>query len=241
METSRADSFVRRLLQLASIGQRDVVALQSICAETASHGRGTNLVRQGDRQTVVHIVLKGWAARYKVLENGARQILSYVLPGDFCDARALFWGNADYGTATLTTCDVASIPVAQFRSFLARHPKVERALWAATLAEQAVAQEWLVNIANREAGARIAHLFCELAHRLEQRGLLEEDASCVLPLTQADLADSLGLTSVHVSRTLKRLKEEGLVAMERRLIRLLDPRRLSELSGFDTRYLRLAT
>lgn len=174
-----------------------------------------------------------------MLRDGRRQILGYLLPGDICDLHVTLLGEMDHSIALLTDAEVVAIPAKGLQEVMERHRAIERALWRATLVDEAVLREWLTNLGQREAFSRVGHHLCELWHRMRIIGQVDEDEQFDLPLTQEELGDSLGLTAVHVNRVLKRLRDNGLIALKHKRLTLLDPRRLTAVTGFDADYLHL--
>jgi CRP-like cAMP-binding protein len=138
----------------------------------------------------------------------------------------------------LSRATVAVIPKKRMLEVMNDHPRIQRALWWATLVDEAILREWLVNIGQRDAYERVAHLFCELWARLSAVGLAAED-HFTLPLTQEELGDTVGLTAVHVNRTLQRMRAEGLIEFHRKQLTIRDPRRLMDAAGFEPNYLHL--
>jgi CRP-like cAMP-binding protein len=196
-----------------------------------------NIIREGDRPEYIHLVVEGWAARYKLLPDGARQITAFLIPGDFCDLHVTVLGEMDHSIATLTRARVAYVPRDRMEE-LTERPAVARAFWWATLVDEAVLRSWIVNIGRRDAFQSIAHLMCELYVRLRNVGLAD-DHCFDLPLTQEELADTLGLTPVHVNRVLQRMRGDGLIAFKSGALAILDYRRLEEESGFNPNYLHI--
>ena len=197
-----------------------------------------DLIREGDEPRDVQLILEGFACRYKLLADGRRQIMAYLLPGDFCDLHIFILRRMDHSIATLSPCRVAAIPRRRILE-LTERPAIARAPWWATLVDEAVLREWLVNIGARPAEERIAHLLCELLLRLRTVGLAS-GGGYALPITQAEIADTMGLTNVHVNRVLQRLRAEGAITLEERRLVILDVDRLMAFSGFDPNYLHLA-
>lgn len=212
-------------------------AIDDMCADTQEVKDRTDIIRDGDRPEHVHLILEGWAFRYKLLEDGKRQITAFLIPGDFCDLHVAILGEMDHNIGTLTKTRVAYIPH-QAISALLNRPQVARAFWWATLVDEAVLRAWLVNIGQRDAFRGISHLICEMHLRMEQVGLTDGN-SFELPLTQDELGDAMGLTNVHVNRVLRRLNKEGLIASTRGQMSINDVHRLREISDFDDRYLHL--
>ena len=206
---------------------------------TRQVGAGQRIIEQGDRPEDVHLVLSGFACRYKVLRNGKRQIMALLVPGDFCDLHVAILEAMDHGIAALSPCTIADLPRTTILDLTENYPRIARALSWATLLDEAILREWLVNMGQREAHRQLAHLFCELLLRLQMAGIGDANGYR-LQITQEDLADVLGLTSVHVNRTLQSLREEGLIALRNRRLDIPDVERLKAYCDFDPAYLHLA-
>ena len=163
--------------------------------------------------------------------------MALLLPGDFCDLHRAILGQMDHGVATLTTCTLVSIPPERVEEMMSNHC-IARALWWATLVDEAVLREWLVNMGRRQAERRTAHLMCELLHRFRAVAVAEDD-HLKLAMTQEDVADTLGLSAVHVNRTLTTLRRKGLLVWERGVVRSPDWPGLCQFAGFKPDYLHL--
>lgn len=214
------------------------MALLALPHQVRALPAGAHLVRDGERPDHVSILLSGFAHRYKLTGDGARQILSLHVPGEMVDLHNILLGAADHSAQTLTEADVAFVPRQAMAELALSRPGVARALWVDTLADAAIMREWVVNVGRRDSRARVAHLLCELSLRLETAGLAE-GRRYALPMTQEQLADAVGLTSVHVNRVLKQLGEEGLIRRDRRMLAIEDWRGLCEAGDFNERYLHL--
>jgi CRP-like cAMP-binding protein len=169
------------------------------------------------------------SSRYKVTSEGMRQIMAYLVPGDFCDPRPDPEGGTTIGT--ISACRVVKISSCRILDMTER-PALARALWWATLVDEAVLREWLVNIGQREAPERVAHILCELLLLLRAVGLADSD-SYELPITQEELGDTFGLSTVHVNRTLQALRAENLITLKRGHVVILNPDRLFAFSGSE--------
>ncbi len=211
-------------------------AVRELCRETRSVQRGRDIISEGDKPDHVHVIMEGWAARYAVVEDGSRQITAFLLPGDFCDLHVTILGEMDHGIVALTPAKVAYVPHQLMQDLPLERPQLARALWWATLVDEAVLRSWIVNIGRRDAAQRIAHLFCELHARLKLVGLAD-DGAFSLPLTQDVLADALGLTPVHINRMLQRLRSEDLILLKGGELTILNIEGLRKLAGFDPNYL----
>ena len=170
--------------------------------------------------------------------DGGRQILAYLVPGDLCDIHNFVLKTMDHAIGLLSPAKVAFIAPDAMLEIMERHPRVARALWWATLVDEAVLREWLVNLGQREAYERVAHLLAEMWLRLRAVGLAEGD-SFRLPLTQRELGDTTGLTPVSVNRALQRLRAEGLITLEQKELVIHDTQALLNVSDFEPNYLHL--
>ncbi|MCJ2138438.1 Crp/Fnr family transcriptional regulator [Methylobacterium sp. E-066] len=229
-------ALARKLDGLASLTQQDRAALEGLTGYVHAVVRHTVLAEQEGVADHALIVFAGFASRYKRRVSGRRQILAYLVPGDLCDRGALHGYPLDHTIEALTPCRVAKVPRPVYLDLLGRHPRIALAVQRAKLAEEATAREWMVSIGIRSGRERMAHLLCELLERLGAIGQVT-DGQYHLPLTQEDLADALGLTSVHVNRVLQALRRDGLISLRERRLRILAPRRLSQLAEFEAGYL----
>ena len=196
-------------------------------------------ILNGSRPTSVHLIRTGIAGRYTILGDGHRQITAFLVPGDCCDLRALIMGDMDHSVAAFGPCEVAVVPHRRLFAAIEKHPRLGFALWGDTMLDAAIHREWVANVGRRPAYTRIAHLFSEVWFRLKSVGFAHDHASD-LPLTQGDLGDATGLSVVHVNRTIRQLRENGLIRVSKgRVVQLLDRQRLTEVAEFDPAYLRV--
>jgi CRP-like cAMP-binding protein len=241
MTDSRPDAadnpFLRKLEGFGPLPPEDRAALLMVSVHTQSVPAGTDLAREGDPTECVFLILEGMACRYKLRANGVRQIMAYLLPGDTGDLDAVLLKALDHLIGTLSDCEVVRIAPGTIHDLLQR-PAVALALRKATLVDEATAREWLVNVGRRVAIERIAHLLCEVLVRLQVVGRAPEN-TYAWPLTMADLADTTGLTPVHVNRTLGELRQHGLIELEGSRLRILDLPRLKQIAEFRSNYLHL--
>lgn len=179
----------------------------------------------------------GLVGRYKQLRNGARQIVAILVPGDFCEADASLLHAQGHGMVALSDCKVARVPRSTVDEWRRKSPRLSRALESARSVNEAILREWIVNLGVRSATERAAHLFCELHLRLKATQP-EIDDEFDLPLTQGELSEVLGLSVVHVNRTLAALREKRLAEKRYGKVRILDSHGLAEFADFDPGYLR---
>ena len=231
---------VLKLAHGAHLTAEDRSKLEGLVRDTQMVAPRQDLIREGDRPEQVQVILEGFACRYKQLRDGSRQIMALLVPGDFCDLRVAILGEMDHGIATLSACTVARFSRGEVQGMIAGNgsPGLNQALWWASLVDEAVLREWLVGMGRRQADKRMAHLFCELRVRLGVVGLVI-DNGYILSLQQADLADVLGLTTVHVNRVLQTLRTSGLVTLNRKRLSIPDVSQLEAFAEFDPKYLHL--
>jgi len=199
-----------------------------------------DVLREGDGATDCCLLIDGLMQRYKVLPDGRRQILGFHSPGEIPDLFSLHVRRADHNLASVGPCTVALIAHADLHTFLRRYPDIKHLLWRDTLLQAAISQAWIIGLGRRSARARLGHLFCELFCRLAATGLANR-TRCSLRLTQADLGDALGLSTVHIDRSLQELRRDGLLSLESGCLTIHNWNRLSATAGFDPAYLNLAT
>jgi CRP-like cAMP-binding protein len=197
------------------------------------------IVREREVPTHSCVLLSGYAIRHKIVMGGARQIVSVHMRGDVLDLQNSFLGVADHSVQVLTDSLVAFIPRDAVKRLGFERPNIGMAMWHDTLVDGSIFREWIANVGRRAAPARIAHFLCEFSLRLKVAGLGEE-TDYELPMTQEQLADCLGLTSVHVNRTLKALEADSLISRKTsRGITIGDWKKLAEAGDFDSNYLHL--
>src|SRR3954466_1866374 len=205
---------VRKLESVFPLSHAELGAVLALPMHIRELPAGQDIVREGDRPSQCCLLLEGFALRYKVVGDGKRQIMSFHIPGDMPDLLSLHLVRMDHSLATLSRSRLGFISHQNLRRLIQQHPRLGDAFWRETLVDAAVFREWMVGIGRRDARARIAHLVCELVTRLEIAGLAR-DKSIHIPLTQAHIADALGLSTVHVNRVLQMLRAEKLIVWRR--------------------------
>jgi CRP-like cAMP-binding protein len=184
------------------------------------------------------LLVEGFLCRYKMLPDGKRQILSLHVPGDVADLQSLHLAVMDHSLGTLVPSRAAFITHEALRGIIRAYPEIADAFWRDTLIDAAIFREWIVNVGSREAYARLAHLICELFCKLHAVGLTDGN-TFYLPITQAELGDATGLSTVHVNRSLMQLRADGLITLERGRCTIRDHGRLRDAGTFDPAYLHL--
>lgn len=210
--------------------------LRAAMVETAKFKAGEIIVPEDQEVSFSSLLVDGFACRTKYLKDGERQIMEIDVPGDFVDLHSYPLERLDHSVTALTPCTIAKLPHKKITELIRSNPRLARILWFATMIDASIHREWLISIANRSALERLAHLFCEIYHRLRVVELTD-GLSYRFPLTQSELGEALGLTAVHISRTLKQLREMKLVTFHHRVVNIMDLERLKEVAGFDPAYL----
>jgi CRP-like cAMP-binding protein len=230
---------IRKLERLAHLEETDRQAIQALPARIETHPAHSVVVKDGARATHCTLLIGGFACRHKEMRDGTGQIVSFHLAGDILDLQHLFLRHSDHAVRTLSPATVARVAAQDLRALAAARPRVAEALWRDALIDASIAREWVMNIGRRGALARIAHLLCEYAARREAAGLGSPERFD-LPMTQEQIGDATGLTSVHVNRKLHDLEEMGVIARDRRDLHIRDWPRLMRIGDFDPAYLHLA-
>ncbi len=229
---------VSKLAQWIPMGRREQEALFALPYRVINLRPQEHLIREGDKPQHSCLMLSGFSIRHKIAGNGGRQIFSIQMKGDLADLQNSLLGIADHNLQALTKVEAALIPVEAVLEIAFSYPKIGRAMWHETLVDGSIFREWTLNVGRRDARTRTAHLLCEFALRLEVAGLGER-CRYVLPMTQEQLADALGLTSVHTNRTLMSLSSDGLITRTNRSVSIENWPGLIEAGDFDPAYLHL--
>ncbi|WP_185982678.1 Crp/Fnr family transcriptional regulator [Aureimonas mangrovi] len=230
---------VAKLLRGHPLPQADRDLLHAVVGAGRSLPPGAEIVNQGDAAQFVHLVLEGLAYRYKLLSNGKRQIIGYLVPGDFCDLYTFVLERMDHSIAARSECVVVRLKEADIAMLMGR-PALTRALWWSSLVDEAILREWLLNVGRREPERRVAHIICELFVRLQAVGHASGN-SFRLPVTQAELADTVGLTTVSVNRALQMMRRAKLISQVGRVITIPDIPALTAFADFNPAYLHFRT
>jgi CRP-like cAMP-binding protein len=238
IQPSPIEPMIRKLGHWVRLDNEDRDALRALPYRLKTVESAQYIVRHGDKPVNSCLLLSGYAYRHKIVANGARQIVSIHMAGDLVDLQNSFLGTADHNVQSLTMSDVALIPREAIRAIAAERPRVGEAMWYDTLVDASVFREWIANVGRRNARMRLAHLLCEFATRFEAAGIYRH-GNFDLPMTQEQLADCTGLTSVHVNRTLKALEGEGLISRTHRSVTIDNWKALARAADFQSDYLHL--
>lgn len=213
-------------------------AIRSMMGEVREYPRGRTFIHAGERIDYSTLLVSGLICRYKDLKGGERQISELHVPGDFADVHSYVLKRLDHNIMTLTACRVVMVPHDRLRAVTEAFPNLAYIYWFSTALDAAIHREWVLSLGRRSAVARLAALFCELQVRLELVGLAD-DRGFEFDVNQMELGECLGLTPVHVNRTLKQLREQRLVTFRDRRVDLHDLTGLRQLAEFDPSYLYL--
>ncbi len=227
---------IKKLNALGGLSLEEEKALLGIIGPRRTVNAGADIVADGSSPSASTVLLDGFGCRYKLLREGRRQILAFQIPGDIVDISSYVVPRMDHAVGAITRCTVAPIPHAEIRKITERFPNLTHLLWRDSLIDASIVRTWLTGLGRRTAVSRMAHLLCELHHRLKAVGLVTE-ARFQLPVTQGDIADALGLSAVHVNRTLKKLRAQRLVSIAGQSVTITDGDGLGTIAGFDPTYL----
>jgi CRP-like cAMP-binding protein len=233
LNTARLAARLSSFIELTADERR---ALEEAAGAVRLYRPHETLTRERDGSAHINLLLAGFASRCKVLPDGRRQIIGYLIPGDVCDPRQLVLRTSTHAVTALTAVKTVLFSRESLQSLMHRWPRLAQAMCCVTLVEEMVEREWLVNVGQRTALERLAHLFCEIFVRMRAAGLADHDR-CELPLTQMELADTLALSTVHINRTLQELRRQGLVSVSGGMLEIHDFSALQSLAMFNPEYL----
>jgi CRP-like cAMP-binding protein len=229
---------IRKLGSIFSLSDDERQALENLPVQVTDVGENQDVVREGDRPSRSFLVMDGFACSYKMTGDGKRQIMAFYIAGDTPDLQSLHLRVLDHYVATITPCKLGFIQHEALEAVCDRYPRIGKALWRDTLIDAAIFREWMTGIGRRSAYTRIAHVLCELM--LKQRAVgLTQDQTCEFPITQTELGDALGLSTVHVNRTLQELRGDELISLKGTKLTILDWEALKKAGDFDPTYLHL--
>jgi CRP-like cAMP-binding protein len=231
---------VAKLAQFARLSDNDVGVLEALCQREERFRAGANIAVEGEAPRSAFVVTRGIACRYRLMPDGRRQILTILIPGDFFDLHGFLLKATDHSVATIGPTRVAAIDREAVMDIVLHHPRIGAALWWSAMQEDAMLRERIVALGRRSARGRLAYFLCEIVWRQRAIGMAEDHA-IRLPFTQTDLADTLGLTSVHVNRVLQSFRRDELITLEHRRLTLRNVEKLEAISGLTSRYLQLGS
>ncbi len=222
------------LRRFATADQADRLA--GVAGPIRSCPKGDCLIREGDRISALSILVEGVAHAYRAMPGGVQQTLALFVPGDVMDAKGYICERSSVSIRAATPIRVAPIPRLRLDELIDTRPSMARWLLAVMASDSAVLEEWAVGMGRRSAYQKLGHLLCEISARMRGADLANDEV-CAFPLTQADLADVLGLSVVHVNRMLQQLRGDGLIELRQGRLKVLDRRGLVGAADFDPGYL----
>ncbi len=228
--------FARKLTAFVTLSDDDLSALSDLYGRRRKYPAGRDMSHEGQKSQVAYILAEGWVCSYKLLPSGTRQIVDFQIPGDFLGLRSVLFRTSDHSVEPITRIEASEIRANDLLEAFAKRPRLAAAvLWAASR-DEAMVVEHLVGLGRRDAPQRMGHFLLELGARLRLIGRGTK-AGFDCPLSQYHLADALGLSSVHVNRVLRQLREDGLCTFRRGRVEFDDYERLVEMAEFDRAYL----
>lgn len=235
---NRPDLLLRKIGSYLTLAPEDIETLRQLEQRRMTIDRNREIIGEGEAYSRIYVLQKGWAIRHKTLQDGRRQIANFILPGDFICLNASLFSRSHYAVSTVTPVVVSPFDPALFRNLAAARPLLAMAVAWCNAREEAMLIEHLTSLGRRTAYERVAHLVMELLRRLEILDLAEHGAFD-MPLTLGEIGDCMGLSVVHVSRTLRRLRGDGLIRITNRFrtVQVADRSRLTRAAGFDENYL----
>lgn len=228
--------FIKKLCGLADLSTGDVERLEQLTSNPRPFVARQDLIREGDQTGPMFVMIEGWACRYKILPDGGRQIMAFMMPGDACDLHIKLLAEMDHGIQAITPAMVVMVSQDDMQSIMQEHPQIANAMYAAQLIDEGIMRAWIVSMGRRSSLERVAHLICELYLRARNIGLTDANEFS-LPLSQVVLSDALGMTPVHINRILKELRIAEAMSLKRGSLTITDPQKMTRIAGFDENYL----
>ncbi|WP_341633169.1 Crp/Fnr family transcriptional regulator [Sphingomonas agri] len=229
---------LRKLRARDEISAQEEQAIRGLISQVIEIPEDRTFIRHGEELHQSTLLLDGWLARAKDLPSGQRQIAELHVAGDFADLHGFTLKHLDHDLISMSRCRLALVPHDRLVELTERFPHLTRVYWFSTNLDAAIHREWTLSLGRRSALGRMAHLFCELNIRLAIADRAQND-SYEFPLTQVELGECLGLTAVHVNRTLQELRRMGLLELQNRRVSILDLKGLKGVAEFDPAYLYL--
>jgi CRP-like cAMP-binding protein len=229
-------ALLRRLNTVSGLDDADIAAIRALPIVVRQWEAGRTIVSDGDRPTDCCLIIEGFCVRAKTTVSGQRQILSIHIAGDIPDLQSLHLHRMDHDLITLVPSTLGFVSHTSMRALTRARPNVAEMLWRDTLIDAAIFREWIVNVGQRPATSRLAHVVLELRERLAVIGRARSE-TLEMPLTQEQIGEALGITPVHANRIIRQLRDEGIVDISRGRVTVLDETKLEELGQFDDLYL----
>jgi len=231
-----SDLLIRKFERYGPLSDEEKQVLQQITAKVVIYGPREEIVPEGSSPSDSKLILEGFATRHNHSCDGRRQITAFHIPGDFADLHSFLLKKMDDGVGALTTCTVAAVPHNDLKEITKKYPYLTRVLWFTTLVDAAIHRAWMTTLGRMDSRERIAHFLCELHDRLEVVKLTK-NRSYDLPITQEELGDALGMSTVHVNRVLQDLRADGLITSRGKSVTINDWERLQREAQYNPDYL----
>lgn len=232
-----ASAIVRKLGSMTLLSEEEIDFLEGLQNNTVNMDPKVDFIVDGEDLAATFVVQEGWAVRYVGLPSGKRQILSFALPGDMLGVHVNFKRKASYSAAAQTSLRLAAIDPIRHIEIHQKYPLIASGISWCTAREFAILGDQAVRLGRLAAHQRILHLFLELWHRLRLIGETDKN-EFVAPLTQEDIADTLGLSLVHTNRQLQKLRKDGLISFDQTRVTLHGIERLIDIAEFDPEHLK---
>jgi CRP-like cAMP-binding protein len=229
---------IRKLERYAPLTDTERSAIGLLPLRVQEFARGQVIVNQGEKTDESAIVISGITFRFKLLPEGLRQIVALQVPGDFVDLHSFVLKPLDHAIGAASVVQIGKVPHSAIQRLIDQNPRIVRWLMWDMALDAAISREWLATVGRRSAYQQLAHLFCEVYFRMDWAGQVR-DKSFEMALTQADLGDACGLSTVHVNRSLQALRKDGLIALESHILRVPDINLLVSAASCDPTYLHL--
>lgn len=229
---------IARLAAIIELNEADRTLIARLPMHVKNVPADHELIRQGEVTKQCCLLVDGYLYHHKAGSDGRRQILSFYVPGDVPDLHSLHLGPMDHSLSSAGPAVVAFVPHAVLHDALVSSPSLTRILMREMLVNASIHREWLLNIGTRQALPRVAHLVCEIATRLRAVGLAR-DLSFAWPVSQGDIADACGISTVHANRVVQEMRARNLIEWRSRMLRILDWGQLASVGDFTSAYLHL--
>lgn len=230
-----ASCFAERLGDLIDLTADEQAALSRLEDRERQLRRGNILVRENDRLSELFILKAGMMMSYVILDDGSRQILRFLFPGDMLAVSALIYRNSPETIVALTSCTVCPFDRTMMTALVSEHPRLSAIIMVLNQMERIALTDRLAALGRSSAKARVAAVLLEIRNRIRAYDKSITD-TFVLGLTQEEIGDATGLTSVHVNRMLRQLEEEKLIARENGRVRLLNEATLARAANYVDRF-----
>jgi len=230
--------FFSRIAAHDALSDAEQQALLAAVTDQRIYAAGATIARETDAPSMSLLLVSGLAARVGYVQDGGRQITTFHIAGDFVDLNAFILRRLDHGVVALSACECLVLPHVALLEITEQHPHLARLLWFSTLLDGAIHRQWLLVHGRMDAREHMAHLFCEMFERSRAAGIATHN-TFPFPLTQSDLADAMGMSSVHVNRTLQALRAAGLLSWDGTTAEIQDRQRLMRFAQFDPAFLHL--